>query len=125
MPETVQGPQNAGKRAQTVRQTNAEISRAEVAAFVADVPDRYFAYHADRSTTAQMGRWADGIGATITTWTGDKLADVVERFPVYRSNLGDRRQNFRARGINGATYSGTAYLDAGDYVRMRRVSDAR
>lgn len=97
---------------------NAEISRQEAAAFMAEVPERYFAYHAG----PQLSPVSRQIGQRITTWTGDLLANVVWTGNVYVSGFGDQRQNFRARAINGATYSGTAYLDAGDYVRMRRVA---
>jgi hypothetical protein len=52
---------------------------------------------------------------------GDVLATVTEVFEPFRDNFDGVRQNFRALGINGAVYSGTAYLSAGDYVRMRPV----
>jgi hypothetical protein len=95
---------------------NDERSRVEVADFIADPPDRYFAYHARKNRAAGAI-----VGAEITTWTGSVLARVISRGFVYRSNLGDRRQSFRAVAINGAVYSGIAYLDSGDYVRMRKV----
>lgn len=99
----------------TVDERNAETSRQEVADFMAEVPERYFAYHRNpRNLTHPMG-------SEIVTWMGDRLANVVSTGAPYRSNFGDRRQSFRARGINGAMYSGVAYLDAGDYVRMRKV----
>jgi hypothetical protein len=90
--------------------TNDERSAAEVAAFIAEVPERYFAY------APKVER-----GTTITTWTGAELGLILSVRPVYVSNMEDKRQNFRARAINGAEYSGTAYLSAGDYVRMRKV----
>lgn len=99
----------------TVDERNEQTSREEVASFKADAPARYFAYHADRPTNREMGN-------RITTWTGDLLANVTWTGDCYRSGFGDRRQNFRAKAINGAIYSGTAYLDAGDYVRMRKVA---
>lgn len=100
--------------------TNEERSRREVEAFKRDVPSRYFAYHAGPIFRPRGDRV--GVGRTITTWTGDLLANVVDVGDVWRSNMGDRRQSFRARAVNGATYSGIAYLDSGDYVRMRRVT---
>lgn len=102
------------------RLTNEERSRREVEAFKAKPPERYFAYHtAKPSGLDPITRLHHGD--TITTWTGDTLANVAEAFDPWRSNLGDVRQNFRAKAINGATYSGIAYLDSGDYVRMRKV----
>lgn len=105
--------------------TNEQRSAAEVAAFIAEKPARYFAYHdAQRSGVDPITRLH--VGDKITTWTGDELATVIgwPRDPFgapYRSNMDDVRQAFRARGINGVTYSGTAYLSAGDYVRMTAV----
>jgi hypothetical protein len=98
----------------TVDEFNARQSAEEVAAFKRDAPMRYFAYH-------EGGRPTGGMGRRLVTWTGDLLAQVTWTGDVYRSNFGDRRQAFRADAINGATYSGVAYLDAGDYVRMRKV----
>lgn len=97
--------------------TNEERSRREVAAFLADVPATYFAYQSHDVTVGHLRRYD-----MISTWTGAKLAEVESVGTVYRSNMGDRRQSFRAIGINGATYSGIAFLSAGDYVRMRKVA---
>lgn len=87
---------------------NRLTSAFEVAMFCEDPPDRYFAY---------MGRKGD----TVTTWMGDVLGTIVSRGREWHSNLGDRRVPFRMRGVNGRTYSGVEYLDAGDYVRLRLV----
>lgn len=106
------------QRPSTVDERNAETSRLEVAAFKAEKPARYFAYHAP----ARMSELRSSeVTTRIVTWMGDDLARVTSRGDVYRSNFGDRRQSFRALAINGETYSGVAYLDAGDYVRMRKV----
>ena len=99
--------------------TSAETSAAEVAAFLTDEPGPYFAYHAP-ATLSGLHR-TEVMGDRITTWTGDDLARVIHKGEPYRSGFRDRRQNFRALGINGVTYAGTAYLSAGDYVRMRPV----
>jgi hypothetical protein len=88
--------------------TNEEISAAEVAAFIAEKPARYFAYRVDGESK-------------ITTWTGEKLGHIQSAGKVYHSNFGDRRMSVRALGVNGVVYSGVAYLDAGDYVRLRAV----
>jgi hypothetical protein len=107
----------------TTDERNAATSRAEVAAFMADVPERHFAYAATQrsgfDTTVRLH-----VGDEITTWTGDKLAQVCDARQPFRDSFGGIRQNFRARAINGATYSGTFYLSSGDYVRMRKVKAA-
>lgn len=101
-----------------VDKRNAATSRREVRSFKRDKPTRYFAYHAP----ARLSELRNGeVGRRITTWTGDDLARVTWKGDVYRSNFGDRRQAFRALAVNGCTYSGVTYLDAGDYVRMRKV----
>lgn len=86
--------------------SNAERSRAEVAAFMEEKPDKYFLYIKEGSKTA-------------TTWTGDKLGDVSFGRP-YRSNMGDVRVPVTVRGINGIVYVGTYFKSAGDYARVRR-----
>lgn len=101
---------------QTTDENNAETSRQEVAEFIASPPGRYFAYHNGMS----LARF--GVGEKISTWKGDRLGRVTSTGRIWRSNFGDRRQNFRMIAVNGKVYSGTAYLDAGDYVRIRRVA---
>lgn len=96
---------------------NRAMSAQEVEEFKSSAPSPYFAY---QSCDAQLGylRAYD----KISTWMGDKLARVITSNPTFVSNMGDRRQNFRALSIDGETvYSGTAYLSTGDYVRMRKV----
>ena len=100
--------------------TNKQRSADEVAAFMNDTPGPYFAYHNAKSSGLDPVRRLHH-GDDITTWTGDRLARVIETNQPWRDNFDGIRQNFRARGINGVTYSGTAYLTAGDYVRMRPV----
>lgn len=102
--------------------TNEQRSAAEVAAFKADTPGPYFAYWNVRGRWAQPGVSPELVpGDTLTTWTGDVLAEMTWTGDPFYSSFHDRRQNFRARGINGVVYSGTAYLSAGDYARMRPV----
>jgi hypothetical protein len=96
--------------------TNEERSRREVATFIAEPPFRYFAYQSHDATIGRLRRFD-----LITTWKGDKLAEVVSVGQLWTSNMGDKRQAFQARGVNGVLYSGTAYLSCGDYVRMRAV----
>ncbi len=106
----------------TVDARNHELSRREVAAFMSDDPGPYFAYvkHVDYG----QPRVGDRLTRAdkLTTWMGDELATVSWAGDVYRCAFGDRRQNFRARGINGADYFGTAYVSSGDYVRMRPMA---
>lgn len=87
--------------------TNEERSQAEVAAFRARKYTKYFAYWKDTNS-----------GAIITTWMGDKLADVTWRGSVYNSAWFSRRVNFRAKGIDGRMWHGIYYLSSGNYVRM-------
>lgn len=101
----------------TVDERNAATSRAEVEAFKVDEPGPYFAYWKAASGFPNPRELVRGD--KITTWTGETLATLLWAGDRFRSSFGDERQNFRALGINGATYSGTAYLSAGDYVRMR------
>lgn len=104
----------------TADMTNEQRSAEEVAEFKAHQWQTYFAYH--KATECYVQRIARLYhGDTITTWMGDELAKVTEAFPPFHDNFGGLRQNFRAKGINGLTYSGTAYLTSGDYVRMRAV----
>ena len=106
--------------------TNEQRSADEVAAFIADAPGPYFAYWNARGRWAKPGVSPELIPSdTITTWMGDVLATITWTGNRHISAFGDARQNFRARGINGATYSGTAYLTAGDYARMRPVNPNR
>lgn len=101
--------------------TNEEHSAQEVTDFVREQPGAYFAYHqAKPSGFDPITRLHHGD--SIVTWMGDQLARVTEAHQPYRAGFnGGIRQNFRALGINGVTYAGTAYLSSGDYVRMRAV----
>lgn len=76
--------------------------------------ERWFAYH-DGTAFDYLGV----MGRTLTTWTGDPLARVTRTYPAFHSNFGDRRQNFEARDSRGRRWYGTAYLSAGQYVRIR------
>ncbi len=100
--------------------TNEQRSAAEAAAFIAEKPREYFAYgfcHQSGLDPIRRLHCGDKIG----TWVGGKLATVTVAHPPHRDNFDGVRQNFRALGINGLTYAGTAYLSAGDRVRMRAV----
>jgi len=54
----------------------------------------------------------------ITTWNGEKLADITYLGNEYSIGLG-KRQNFRAKGIDGRNWSGTHFVSSGDYVNMK------
>ena len=105
----------------TIAERNTATSAAEVAAFLADTPGPYFAYYKAASGWPTAGIVRLVRGDKLTTWTGDTLGTIQSAGDPFRDNFGGKRQNFRALGINGATYAGTAYLSAGDYVRMRPV----
>ena len=61
---------------------------------------------------------------TITTWTGDKLADVIaiKNRRERRGHTTDVRGSFWARGIDGRLYYGT-HNGEGMYCRMRLAKD--
>lgn len=111
--------------------TNEEKSAVEVYEFVQNPPDRYFAYVKGvkfewRPNPSQCGArnipaLTDWRGGIVTTWTGDKLGDVVAVGDLHRGNMGDVRIPLRVKGINGVTYSGIFYASTGDYCRLRRV----
>lgn len=95
--------------------TNEERSKLEVEEFRSAAPERYFAYHGGPSFGGR------GVRCDITTWVGDRLATVVDAGPVWTSNFGDQRQTFRCVTEDGVHYGGTAYLSAGDYVRLHKI----
>jgi hypothetical protein len=118
---TPDGATGATTKAEANRRNRA-MSREEVEQFIADHPERVFACHKSRNGD----RTRVHTGDEVATWVGDRLAVVVWSGEPYSSGFGPfggmgRRQSFRALGIDGGVYSGTAYLSNGDYVRMRRI----
>lgn len=99
---------------------NRRLSREEVARFRADPPRPLLAYLRPRHGLARASS-----GDELTTWMEDRLLTVTTAGDVWTSNMGDRRQSLRALGINGRVYAGVAYLDAGDYVRLRPIGAKR
>jgi hypothetical protein len=91
--------------------SNEERSALEVFEFVTNPPDKYFLYIREEDRTA-------------TTWTGDKLGNVLFG-REYRDNFGGRRVPITVRGINGKTYHGTYYKSSGNYARIRAKKGAR
>jgi len=88
--------------------TNEERSEVELFDWITDPPSRYFAYV------------ANDFGS-VTNWIGARLGTVHWRGSEFRDNLGGKRRHFRMMGTNGKLYSGTAYVSAGDYCRLREV----
>ena len=87
---------------------NTERSRREVAAFVKDQPADYFCYvNVDKRI--------------VTTWTGEKLGDVLRLGHKFRCGFwpGADRQSIKFRGINGRTYAGFYFCGSGDYCRVK------
>jgi hypothetical protein len=98
--------------------TNKERGAMEVYTFVKERPDTYVAYYKFHAPRLEGSQRITGI---VTTWVGDKLGDIVHTGGEYRSAFRDKRVNIRVRAINGATYAGTAFLDSGDYARLKRT----
>lgn len=71
--------------------------------FLTDKPEKVFAYPSE-----DLKR--------ITGFMGNTLAHVFWVGRKFRSNMGDERQAFCAKGINGVNYYGTIY---GTYARLR------
>lgn len=94
-----------------LRVTNEERSAVEVWEWLADPPERYFAYV---DTVAK----APTYYPRITTWMGDNLG-VCRLGRRWRSNFGDWRVSITVYGTNGVHYYGTFYESAGDYCRLR------
>jgi hypothetical protein len=95
------------------RTYNLQQSKQEVEDFKQGKALTYFAY------------FRDGTQPTITTFTGDKLADVTLLGHEYKvpafGRVPSTRVNFRAKGIDGRMWAGTYYKSSGDYVRMRVI----
>lgn len=84
---------------------NRETSAREVEAFKTREAGPYTAY-------------LSGDGKYITTWMGDKLAEVTSVGATYRTNFGNKVTPFRARGIDGRTYHGR-HNGGNMHLRMR------
>ena len=99
-----------------IRISNDELSSMELYEFVTNPPERYFLYI--KRPTPPAGCTLGFQRTIATTWTGEKLGDVISG-SQYRSNFGDRRVPITVHAVNGKTYHGTYYCDAGDYARIR------
>lgn len=106
------------------RPSNDELGRCEQFEVWRDKPASLFAYIGFRDPAykaprvgAHMVRASDL--ACVSVWTGAALGHGRVN-KVWRANFGDRRASVRVR-IAGCDYAGTAFLDAGDYCRLRKV----
>ena len=59
----------------------------------------------------------------VTTWTGDKLGDIIHLGNQFISNFGDKRQYLRIKAVNTLYYSGYYFLSSGDYARVKQIFD--
>lgn len=109
------------------RMTNEQRGKLEQFEVWNDKPQHLFAYVSFHerevfSRANKPARETRDIRATdearVKVWTGDMLG-FGTCGKVYRSNFGDRRASINVM-IAGEHYSGTAYIDAGDYCRLRR-----
>lgn len=100
---------------------NQETSRKEVAAWMADKPQQYFAYVKERENTERIGCGTTPnqyMRGELVTWMGDKLGYIYGGIP-YRDNFGSYRVSIDVVGTNGILYHGTYYKSSGDYARIR------
>lgn len=106
---------------ESVDAKNRESSRNEVAAWLADKPQQYFAYVKERENTERMGCGSIPnlyIRGELTTWMGDKLGFVYGGIP-YRDSFGAERVSIDVVGTNGVLYHGTYYRSSGNYCRIK------
>lgn len=89
--------------------SNAERGLLEQFDVVTAPPEKLFAY-------VEFGPYGQ---TTVKVWTGEPLG-YGEAGSEYRDNFGGRRRNVCVT-IGGARYGGTAFVSAGDYVRLRRL----
>jgi hypothetical protein len=86
--------------------TNEERSKIELYEFVHQPPQKYFAYYNNDLTK-------------ITNWMGETIGEIVRKGQPYKAGFGGSRVvNVTIRAVNGLTYSGKCFLDAGTYCRM-------
>jgi hypothetical protein len=64
--------------------------------------------------------YLNGDGTKITTWTGDKIADVnyLKENKGYRTGMWEQHYSFEGTDINGKRIKGRAYAGKGGYVRF-------
>lgn len=101
--------------------TNEERGKLEQFEVWRDKPAALFAYvkFSDYSGNVRQGVPQAHDKACVTVWTGDALG-FGHCGKVWRSNMGDKRASVSVT-IAGEHYSGTAFVSAGDYCRLRKV----
>lgn len=109
--------------AKQVQRNNEETSKREVEQWLANPPDKYFAYvKVTRYGDSNIAGTSNYPRGDITTWMGDKLGYFVGGLP-YRSAFGDKSISIDVYGTNGIAYYGTYYCSFGDYCRLYRRKD--
>lgn len=99
------------------RITNEERGQLEQFEVWRDKPERLFAY-ASADERNSVGT-PYGNACKVTVWPGQPLGYGAWGKP-YRDNFGGTRRSVHVR-IAGCEYSGTAFVSAGDYCRLRRI----
>lgn len=107
------------------RMTNEQRGKLEQFEVLRDKPRQLVAYYklvdlAGNPSGYTAKDVCSGCMVQVHVWTGDVLGKGrVTSLAAWRSNFGDRRVNIRVK-IADCWYAGTAFLDAGDYCRLRR-----
>lgn len=102
-----------------VEAKNKETSRKEVADWLANPPQQYFAYVKQVENTERIGcSLSTYFRGELITWMGDKLGFIYGGRP-YRDNMGATRISIDVVGTNGVLYYGTYYQSTGDYCRIK------
>jgi len=86
-------------------------SAVETYKFLNERPDKYVLYISDK----------EGAFATATTWTGQKLGNVIKG-REFRDNFGSKRVPITVMALNGIRYYGTYFKSAGDYARITKYT---
>lgn len=85
------------------RCSNAETSEIETYEFMRDKPTSYTSY-----TSAHI----------VTTWTGQRLGEILWSSGFWRNNMGDQREQLIVLGDNGIFYSVLSF-GTGMYNHMK------
>lgn len=87
--------------------SNEEVSELEVFNFTQQHPAQLFGYY-------------DTDWQKLTTFTGQKLGDIVHRGSTYRARQATMRR-VRVRAITGDEYEGPCAVSHGQYCRLKKV----
>ncbi len=107
---------------------NAIRSRFEALQWRDNPPDRKFAYVSLEILEYERQAYSERTGrldpfrrcGAITTWTGEILGSAIFGREYY-DNFGGKRRSVRVKGTNGREYSGTYFVSAGTYCRIKAV----